>query len=651
MADELRASIAEAWWVDEDSAQLSFRHLYVSTQLNSAFVAQKLEQAENRSSEGLKVQSLRSKRAIWCTNQSESDSFLKSQAAKELELLSTLIVPIASGSTVLGVLSFYSRERPFVDNWLLHNLENLGRSIGEFVRSTESEHIEKRLAAITANSHDAILVYTSDGTISEWLDGAVRLFGYSAAEMVGETVERMIPPELIEYHRAIVDRVRRGESVEPFETTRICKDGSRVFVSVRISPIRNPNGEVIGISATDRDITDLKETERRLLEADRQKNVFIAMLGHELRNPLSAICAASGILRVAGDDSENIERAERILERQTAHMTRLLDGILDLSRIIQGKIELKKEVVDLAETCRAVAEDVEYRTRDRDLSFEYELPNEPIWIEGDNVRLAQIVDNILSNAVKYSKDGASILLELKTSNQVAVLRVMDNGSGITPELLPHVFELFKQSDKSMDRAFGGLGIGLTLVRALTELHGGTATAFSEGQDKGAELRIELPTTLKVPTGSQPSNGEPLGTLRVLVIEDNRDAADALQLVLELNGHDVLVCYDGPSGLSVAKQHQPDIVLCDLGLPEMSGFEVARAFRASRRLKKTRLIAMTGYGRAEDRARCLESGFDAHMTKPVDLDELHKMFALWFRSPENEESPSVNSAKVRRKTSQ
>jgi CheY-like chemotaxis protein/two-component sensor histidine kinase len=304
-------------------------------------------------------------------------------------------------------------------------------------------------------------------------------------------------------------------------------------------------------------------------------------------------------------------------------MAKLLDGLLDISRIIRGKIHLEFEVVDITAICRDMISDVDKLTRSRDLTFRTELPDEALWLEGDPVRLTQVVDNLLSNAIKYTPDGGEIVLALTREDSSAVLTIRDNGVGIEPELLPHIFEVFQQSSQNLDRAYGGLGLGLALVKSLVAQHRGSVEARSGGKGQGAEFIVKLPTVQRPRSSARPPPVRE-SQLLLLLIEDNEDSVEMMREVLALSGHEVMVATRGEQGIHLAREKRPDAVLCDIGLPDgMSGFDVAKALRASADTRGIHLIALTGYGRPEDKQNCLEAGFDAHLTKPVDMTDVSR----------------------------
>jgi PAS domain S-box-containing protein len=366
----------------------------------------------------------------------------------------------------------------------------------------------------------------------------------------------------------------------------------------------------------------------QLAEADRLKDQFLAMLAHELRNPLSAIANALQVTHRAPPGTPAFGRAGEVVERQSRHMTHLVDQLLDVSRISRGKIELHRQRLDLTELVDRTCEDHRHVLEAAQVSLTVELPDAPLWVDGDPTRLRQALGNLLQNAAKFTDPGGRVTVRAGPGSEADTARVevRDTGIGISPELLPRVFEPFVQADRSLDRARGGLGLGLALVKGITELHGGRVQIQSEGIGRGATLAFEIPVqapparddALATAAGAGP------GGRRILIIEDNVDAAETLRDLLELLGHQAEIAFTGPTGLEMARRLRPDIVLCDLGLPGMDGYAVAAALRQDRAAASSRLIAVSGYGQAEDIRRSAEAGFDAHLTKPVEAGLLQHL---------------------------
>jgi len=371
---------------------------------------------------------------------------------------------------------------------------------------------------------------------------------------------------------------------------------------------------------------DLRRQVRQLAaaeEADARKNQFLAMLAHELRNPLAAAVNALHLIQRGARANRQISHAARIADRQLRHEARLLDGLLDVSRIVLGKITVEARPIDLRECVRAAIEGVSFAAQQRLVPITLDLPEEPLVVLGDATRLEQCVVNLLSNAMKFTPAGGSIAVSARRHGPHVRLVVRDSGVGISPEMLGHVFELFAQADTSLGRAQGGLGIGLTLVRKLVELHGGTITAASAGPGRGSEFEIRLAHQATELSGKTPEEIADPRPRRLLVVEDNRDAREMLRTVLEVQGHAVWEAGDGAGAVRLAVEHSPDVVILDLGLPDMDGFEAARRIR--RRLgDSVRLVALSGYGDDEARRRGREAGFDTHLVKPVAPEDLTRV---------------------------
>jgi PAS domain S-box-containing protein len=445
-----------------------------------------------------------------------------------------------------------------------------------------------------------------------------------------------------------------GGRVEDFAALIHPSDAERVNEAIRLAVEQRqsyseefrivwPNGEVRWISTHGRvlydeagrpvrmlgaaiDVTDRRAAEQALHEAARRKDEFLAMLAHELRNPLAPIRTAVGVLELVGPTSEEFRRLRDIIDRQVMHLARLVDDLLDVSRITSGKVLLHKDWLDLAVLVRAVVGDHQSLLEGSGLRLAVDLPAGPLWVLGDQTRLAQVVGNLLHNACKFTDAGGLVTVQLTSGvasaprrEAQAVLTIRDTGIGIEREVLNQLFEPFSQADRSLARSRGGLGLGLSLVKGLVELHGGTVQAASAGPGQGAEFIVILPLG-EGAEAVRPADRAVTGrrkSLRVLIVEDNRDAADSLQLLLEAHGHQVTANQDGAAGLEAARRLRPDVVLCDIGLPgSMDGFAVARALRAES-LGGIALIAISGYGQEEDRRAALEAGFDQHLTKPVD----------------------------------
>jgi PAS domain S-box-containing protein len=405
-------------------------------------------------------------------------------------------------------------------------------------------------------------------------------------------------------------------------------DGTRGTILFSGAPILDAAGKVAGAVVATQDVSELRAAHARLEEVDRRKTEFLAMLSHELRNPLAPIRNSIYLLERAAPESEQATRAREVVRRQTEHLTRLVDDLLDVTRISRGKIPLEKSRVDLREIVRKTTDDLHPAFGQAGINLRVDhVTAGPIWIEADSTRMAQLLTNLLNNSMKFTPAGGTVRVSVAACQGRAELRVVDDGIGMEPKDIEHMFEPFAQADHSLARTQGGLGLGLALVKSIVELHGGTVAARSEGVGRGAEFVARIPLADAAAEQERPRRldaGTPPRT--ILVIEDNVDGAQSLADVLEMHGHRVRLARDGRSGIALAREAQPDVILCDLGLPDVDGYDVARTLRRDAALRGTRLVALSGYAQVEDRRRAREAGFDAHLAKPVDLDELMSTLA-------------------------
>ena len=397
------------------------------------------------------------------------------------------------------------------------------------------------------------------------------------------------------------------------------------------------------------EIAERERLEAALREMDRRKDEFLAMLAHELRNPLAPILNVVALMRLRSIQDAEMFWCRDVIERQTEHLTRLVDDLLDVSRITQGKIKLRQEPVEIADVVDRAVEVGRPLVNQRSHALTVQVPPEPLHVVGDRTRLAQVLGNLLNNAAKYTDEGGRIALVVERAPRASgdgeevVIRVRDSGVGIPPEMLSKVFELFSQVERTLERAQGGLGIGLALVWRLVEMHGGTVTASSDGENRGSEFVVRLPLLASKPMSeSDPSSNEPPGHAprRVLVVDDNHDAARTMLLLLRKMGNEVAAAYDGKEAVELASSFAPDVVLLDIGLPVMNGYEAARAIRAQAAGRPITLVAVTGWGQDEDRRRSREAGFDLHIVKPVDprvLQQLLRRIESGIRKAEPEET--------------
>ena len=486
------------------------------------------------------------------------------------------------------------------------------------------------LAAIVESSDDAIISKTLNGIITSWNRGAQRLFGYTSAEAIGQPVTMLIPGDRQDEEVMILSRLRRGERIEHYETVRVTKEGSLVDVSVTISPVRDEAGTIVGASKVARDITLQKRMKQELQESDARKNEFLSLLAHELRNPLGPIRHAVKILRARTPNPDELDWATNIIDRQTEHMTRLVDDLLDVSRITRGTIELRRERVEIAAILKSAVESSSVLVDRAHHQLKATYPVEPLYVDGDSTRLTQIVANLLDNAAKYTDRGGKIWVSGERDGDMAVIRVKDTGIGIPSEMLPRIFDMFTQSGLSLDRAQGGLGVGLSLVERLVKLHGGTVTAHSAGAGKGSQFTVRLPVA-PVQKAPAPERREvipqlPATRCRVLVVDDNVDSVDSLATLLRMMGHEVDTASDGMAALTKADAFRPDVAILDIGLPRVNGYDVAKQIREQPWAKDVVLVALTGWGQDQHRRLSEEAGFNHHLTKPVEFDVLQQILA-------------------------
>jgi PAS domain S-box-containing protein len=666
----------------------------------------------------------------------------------------------------------------------------------------DSTHDSVLLAAIVESSDDAIVSKTLDGKIISWNGGAARLFGYTAEEAIGKAITLIIPPALRAEERQILEKIRRGERIDHFETTRVTKSGRTVPISLTVSPVRNSRGEIIGASKVARDISVQRENERllsseadalaklnqwssqlwrtpglqegldeiltaviellgadkgtivllgegermsiaaqrgfqeeflepfrtasadfnsagsralrfveriviedieadascaslcagaraadyraliatplvggngkplgvvttcfrtvhrpadqdlrrldlylrlagdfiergkmeqalrnseaALRDADRRKDEFLALLAHELRNPLAPIRYALATSKKTERTPEQKRQAEAVIERQIAHMSHLLDDLLDVSRITRGTLELKKSRTELISVIGTGIEAARPILDAKRHTLTLDLPNEAVWLDADAVRLAQVFSNLLINAAKYTDPNGHIQLRAARDGGEVVVTIRDDGIGISREMMPRLFTMFSQAGPALERSEGGLGVGLSLVRGLVTLHGGRIEARSEGMHRGSEFVVRLPAgapSEKPSEAAVDAGPTPAAGLKVVVVDDNRDAAESCAMLLELSGHHVQTAYNGRRALQVVASFRPHAILLDIGLPDITGYELAKQIRANPGGHDAVLIAVTGWGQEADRRRAFDAGFNHHLTKPIEPEKV------------------------------
>ncbi len=498
------------------------------------------------------------------------------------------------------------------------------------------EKRERRFRALIEHGWDAVCLLSAAGDVLYASPSTDRIHGYSRQDFVGRKALELVHPDdlprLMEQFGRLL--ASPGQTLTCSFRFRHANGRWLWLEGVGTNLLDEPS--VRAVAANFRDVT-------RQREADRRKDEWIALLAHELRNPLAPLLTGLHVLRGNGGDRSAVEQAGEMMERQVRRLARLVDDLLDVSRVTGEKIRLRRERLDLARLVRTTAADHQHALAEAGLTLSVETPETPVWLTGDATRLAQVLSNLLDNAAKFTDRGGRVAVKLTaaegepgarsgdrapTWGSHAELRVRDTGVGIEPELLARLFEPFSQADRSLHRTKGGLGLGLALVKGLTELHGGAVQASSEGAGRGTEFIVRLPLEREPAALSEPVPGRVAPPSRerrrILVVEDNRDAADTLRMLLEMSGHEVRVAYTGPDGVRMAEEWRPAVVVSDIGLPGLDGFGVARALRANPATARVRLIAVTGYGSDDDRRLARESGFDHLLTKPADPGVLQQL---------------------------
>jgi PAS domain S-box-containing protein len=483
---------------------------------------------------------------------------------------------------------------------------------------------EQRYRAIGESIDYGVWMCDSVGRTIYSSDSFLRLVGLTQNEVADFGWASALHPDdaadTIEAWKACVSKGGRWDREHRF----LGVDGKWHSVLARGVPVRNEHGQITSWVGINLDIGRLKQVEAELRDADRRKDEFLATLAHELRNPLAPIGNALQILRVQGASADVARQAQDMMERQVHHLIRLVDDLMDVSRVMRGRIELRPENVLLSTVTARAVETAQPLIESRRHRLEVNLPDQPLELEVDPVRLTQVIANLLTNAAKYSEPDGRIILKAEHVTDHIVFTVKDNGIGIAPHMLSVIFELFTQADSSSTKSQGGLGIGLTLVRNLVELHGGTISVHSEGLGKGSEFSVDLPIRTRevihadrdVSAGVKDPAPQTFTGLRILVVDDNPDVAGSLAMLLQIKGHTVQAVHSGAEAIEYVTDFLPDLILLDIGMPTMDGYEVARRLRKIPSLEKTTLTALTGWGQMDDRIRTEEAGFDHHLVKPA-----------------------------------
>ncbi len=533
----------------------------------------------------------------------------------------------------------------------LRGFTKIARDITERKQAEEAvREAAVRLKAIVDTAVDGIITIDEHGTVESMNPAAETIFGYSHQEVVGQNVAMLMPdPERAEHGQYLDNYLQTGKakiigSVRELRGRR--KDGTIFPMELAVSETRLALRRIF--TGIVRDITDYRKAldERTRLvtelagecallkDADQRKDQFLAMLAHELRNPLAPISNAVQIMQVEGPLGRSFQWSLKVIEDQIKQMTRMVDDLLDVSRITRGKVDLQMERVVLADVVNLAVEASRPLIVSYGHSLTVTLPPTPVEVEVDPARMAQVLSNLLNNAAKYTDHGGRIELVAEQSGAEVVIIVRDNGIGIAADVLPKVFDMFVQADQTLSRSRGGLGIGLTLVRSLIEMHGGRVVASSSGPGAGSEFALYLPVGAPLESARiSDRRAEPRARTaprrRILVVDDNVSNAASLGMLLKALGQEVFTAHHGPAAIELARQHNPDVILLDIGLPEMDGYEVARRCRGDAGLAGITLVAMTGYGKNEDRIRSRQAGFNAHLVKPVSLEDLR----LLLEAPE------------------
>lgn len=541
---------------------------------------------------------------------------------KAIDAQRPVIMFTASGSEEVAVEAM----KAGLDDYLTKTAKHYPRipyAVTACIERARQRRQLRRQAALIDLTQDALIVHDPAGRIRFWNQGGERLYGYPAAAVHGRMVHdllhtRGLPP--IEDVHALLD----AQGVWSGELEQRRSDGRWITVLSQWRRSAEHRAGRAEILQTNTDISAIKESERALRLADQRKDEFLAMLAHELRNPMSAIRNAVELLARSKQGEAPARVALGVLQRQSLQLGRLVDDLLDVSRITRGRIQLSRRPVELTLIIAHAVETLEavFREKKHSVSVTSETYR-GLYVDADQARLTQSFVNVLGNAAKYTDPGGHICIHTREDGQTATVEISDSGIGIAPELVPKVFELFVQGEQSLDRSQGGLGVGLAVVRTIVAMHGGSVAVRSPGPGQGTTVSIQLPL-IERPQRSAVAASQGSGpALRILLIDDNKDATDTLAMLLQLEGHEVSAAYGARSGLEAVRSFQPAVVLLDIGLPEMDGYEVARRLRASAEGRGVRLIALTGYGQSEDRARARAAGFDDHLTKPVAMDRLQR----------------------------
>ncbi len=492
----------------------------------------------------------------------------------------------------------------------------------------QRRELETRFTSLVKNIRDhSIFTLDVQGNITTWNREAERILGYDEAEALGQHFSIIFTPEDKTAGvpgQELATALRDGRAED--ERWHMRKNGERFWALGIVTPTHNVAGTHTGFSKILRDMTDRKRIEEALVLADRRKDEFLATLAHELRNPHAPIRTGLQLLKLTSDTTA-WEQVREMMDRELGQMVRLVDDLLDISRITRNKLELRKARIDLGAVVRSALETARPQIEANGHKLSISLPPQPVYLDGDLTRLAQVFWNLLNNSAKYTNPGGLISLTAELIGKEAVVTVKDNGIGVPAESLSGLFELFFQVDRTLERTQSGLGIGLTLVKGLTEAHGGNVEVYSDGLEQGCTFVVRLPVAdgkANAPATQADEGIQSSPKCRVLVVDDNRDGAASLAMLLTVMGHETRIAHNGLDGVEQAEAFRPSLIILDIGLPQMNGFDVCRRIRTKAWSKDTLIIAVTGWGQEEDRLRSEAAGFDHHMVKPVDVAEIRRL---------------------------
>lgn len=583
---------------------------------------------------------LEGKPVIMLTGFDDPDTDLKAMEAGAVDYL----VKGRIDASLLERSIRYAIERKRIEAQLRRAQDELERRVQERTAELETanealrekmalhQRAEKKFRELLESAPDAMVIVDGAGKIVLVNGQTERVFGFQRAELIGKSMDVLVPESMqgdfLQHWTGETSGQDPRAACEEIQLAGVRRDGSTFPVEISLSPLETEEGLLI--SSAIRDVTERKQYEAALKDADRRKDEFLAMLAHELRNPLAPIRTGLELIRLAQGDPSTIDEVRGIMERQTQQLITLVDDLLDVSRITRGKLQLRKRRVELQEVIQSAVEATRPFIDEAHHELTLSLSSQPIPLKADPHRLAQVFSNLLNNAAKYTPENGRIDVSVDCHENQVVVAVRDTGIGIPREKLELIFEMFGQIDHPLQRATMGLGIGLTLVRSLVEMHGGQIEVSSEGPDQGSEFRVHLPILMETAPEATPVDAPaeevPSSKLRVLVVDDNVAAAKMLGMSVKMLGNEVRTAGDGQEAIEIAADFQPDVVLMDIGMPRMNGYEAARYIRQQPWGQKMFLIALTGWGQEEDKRQTMEAGFDHHLVKPAEPDELQELLA-------------------------